>query len=59
MKIKQLMFLILVAFVLPPFLLGCNNKNDERENRVVPKATVPPIDAPAPTSTETATFALG
>ena len=59
MKIK-LLYLFLIAFVLLTFLPGCNySKNDERENGLNPKVTVPPIDTFVPIDTETATFALG
>ena len=54
------MYLLLVALVLPAFLFGCNNgKNDESENSMAPKATVPMIDTSVPVNAETATFALG
>ncbi len=60
MKIKLLIYLLLMAFVLPAFLFGCNNsKNDEGENSVIPRVVVAPIDASVPTNTATATFALG
>ena len=60
MKIRLLMYLLLVALVLPAFLFGCNNgKNDESENSMAPKATVPMIDTSVPVNAETATFALG
>ena len=60
MKIKLLMYLLLMALVLPAFLFGCNNsENDEGENSLTPKATVPPIDTSVPSNIETATFALG
>lgn len=60
MKIKLLIYLLLIAFVLPAFLFGCNNsKNDEGENSVTPRVVVAPIDASVPTNTKTATFALG
>jgi hypothetical protein len=51
--------LLLVAFVLPIFLFGCNDRNTAKENSAVPKATIPTIDTSAPTETETATFAFG
>jgi len=54
------MSLAMVAFVLPTFILGCNNAEiAESDNSVVLKAAIPPIDASTPTKTETATFALG
>ena len=60
MIVRVLMSLLLIAFLLPAFLLGCNStENTEREASVVPNATIPTIDASAPTETETATFALG
>ena len=60
MKIKILMYLLLIAFMSPAFLFGCNNsKNDERGNSVTSKPAVPPIDASVSTNIETATFALG
>jgi len=58
--IGLLMSLAMVAFVLPTFILGCNNAEiAESDNSVVLKAAIPPIDASTPTKTETATFALG
>lgn len=60
MIVRPLISLILIAFVLTTFLPGCNNtKIVEKGNSVVPKATIPPIDASGPTETETATLALG
>ena len=60
MIIGLLMSLAMVAFVLPTFILSCNNaKIAESDNSVVLKAAIPPIDVSMPTKTETATFALG
>lgn len=59
MKLKMPVSLLLVAFVLPIFLFGCNDRNTAKENSSVPKATIPTQDTSAPTETETATFALG
>ncbi len=60
MIIKLLMSLLLIAFLSPSLILGCSNTEiAEKGNSVVPKATILPIDASAPTNTETATFALG
>ena len=57
MIVRVLISLLLTAVLLPAFLFGCNSA--ERENGMVSKATIPAIDASAPTETETATFALG
>ena len=52
--------LLLIAFLLPTFTLGCNkNEIAENENNMMSKGTIPAIDAAAPANTETATFALG
>jgi hypothetical protein len=60
MKIKLMVCLLLIAFMLPAFLFGCNySKDDEREKSLTPKVTVPPIDTSVPINTETAYFALG
>ena len=58
--VRVIISVLVVAILLPAFLLGCNNTdNAEGENSMMPKATMPSIDALAPTETETATFALG
>ena len=60
MKIGLLVSLLLIAFVSPTLVVSCNTtKIAEKENRMVPKAMMPPIDASVPSNTETATFALG
>lgn len=60
MIIRLLMSLLLIALILPTLVIGCSNtKIAEKENSVIQKAAIPPIDASAPIETETATFALG
>ena len=60
MMIRVLISLLLVGFVLPSLLVGCNKtESAEKEHNVSPKATIPLIDAYVPHMTETATFALG
>ena len=60
MKIRRLMPLLLIALLSPTLVGGCRNpETTGKGNGMVLKATIPPIDASAPTETETATFALG
>lgn len=60
MIIRLLMSLLMIAIVLPTFILGCNKTNiDREESSLVQKVMIPPIDAMEPTETQTATFALG
>ena len=60
MKAILFMSLLLMAFLPPALMLGCNEtKIAEKGNDMTQEVTIPPIDASAPTSTETATFALG
>lgn len=60
MIVRLLMSLLMIAIVLPTFILGCHKTNiDGKENSLVQKVMIPPIDATAPTETQTATFALG
>lgn len=40
-------------------LTGEAKTSEQAKEGVVPRASIPPIDASAPTATETATFALG
>lgn len=57
---KVLTPLLLVGFVLPSLLAGCNeNENAETEYNVTTKAAIPLIDTYVPLAMETATFALG
>ena len=57
---RLLVSLLLVALVLPSFLLGCNStKSVEEEYSMAQTTTIPLIDAAVPANTETATFALG
>ena len=58
--IRVLMSLLVMAILLPSFLLGCNSAESVGgENTVIPKDTIPAIDASVPDRIETATFALG
>ena len=60
MKIRLLMPLLLIAFLSPALVVSCRNPKIAGEgNGMVLKSAIPPIDASAPTSIETATFALG
>ena len=60
MRIRLLIYLLLVVVLSPYLVVGCNTtKIAEKGNSMVPKATIPPIDASVPSNTETATFALG
>ena len=57
---RVLIPLLLVGLVLPSLLFGCNKTGStEKECSAAPRAAIPPIDAYAPSTTETATFALG
>ena len=62
LKIKDMVKTIL-KFVAAPLLLvilsACTQQTAEGEDIMALKGTIPPIDAAAPTQTETATFALG
>jgi hypothetical protein len=58
--VRVLISVLIVVLVLPAYLLGCRNTEfAEREDSVVPKAAISPVDAITPMETETATFALG
>ena len=60
MIIRLLMSLLMICMALPTLILGCNKTNsDGKENSVVLKANIPPIDTAAPAEAQTATFALG
>ena len=60
MTIRLLLALLLLALLLPTFLIGCNaTETTGEESNVMPKPTIPPIDATEPVEMETATFALG
>ena len=60
MKTRILLPLIIVSFLLPISLLGCNQANiPQQEINMDLSVAIPPIDASIPTEIETATFALG
>jgi hypothetical protein len=60
MLFRVLVFVVLLAFLLPVFLSGCDRAQDTEEGeKVVVPIAIPPIDELAPAETETATFALG
>jgi hypothetical protein len=54
--------LLTIGTVFSLSIAGCNRENnqvDPKNGTRVSEATIPAIDAAAPTETETATFALG
>ena len=60
MKLRVLISLLMIAFLLPASIFGCNNtRTNEEGDKMAQKPAIPPIDTSAPTNTEIATFALG
>ena len=60
MIVRILLALISVSLLVPVLLIGCNETNiPKQEINMVPKVTIPAIDASVPTEIDTATFALG
>ena len=54
-----MIYLFLIAFMLPVSIFGCSYKNNENGDDIVSKSEVPPIDLSVTMKIETATFALG
>ena len=60
MLFRVLVSVVLLAFLLPVFLLGCDRAQDAEEGeKVVVPIAISPIDELAPAETETTTFSLG
>ena len=59
-NIFTIMLVLIIPVILAASAIGCDNtKSVEEGNIMIPKGTIPIIDANKPVNIETATFALG